>query len=121
MLTTIRVAGVVFGLGAGALAASAVGLGLWLMLAALGASEPLAGLLPAMLVGFAVAGWVAGRMAHTAAGFNGSVSGLALAALVVLIAVLGGSPAPPLQTVLLAVIGILTGRIGGVLAARRQS
>lgn len=113
--------GVMLGLGAGALAATAVGLGLWFLFAALDLADPLAGLLPAIFIGFLVAGVVAGWMARTSAGFNGAVAGFGLAALVVVIAVLGGSPAPPLQTLLIAVLGILTGRIGGVIGGRRRT
>lgn len=121
MLAAVRVVAVLLGLGAGALTSTVLGIVAWLALAMAGFAEPLAGLAPAILVGFGVGGYVAGRLAVASHRFNGSLAGLALAALVVVIAVLGGSPAPPLQVLLLAGLGILIGGLGGSLGKQRKS
>lgn len=112
--------GVLVGLAAGALAATILGLFLWPVLALLGVDRaPLAGLTLGVLGGLVSAGFVAGRMALTAPRFNGSVAGLGLAGLVVVVARLGGSPAPTGQVLWLALIAVALGGVGGVVGGRR--
>jgi hypothetical protein len=122
MLATLRIPAVLLGIGAGALAATVVAL---LVEAAvqvtIEAVQPGSGLVPGVVAGFAIGGYVAGRSAIIAHRFHGSVTGLALAGLVVLIARLGGSPAGIGPVLFLAILGIVIGGLGGMFAGRRHS
>lgn len=121
MLAALRLPAVLMGVGSGALAATIIsllaGLGFQLAGAEGGAR---AGLVPGMLAGFLVGGFVAGRLAIHSHRFHGSVAGLGLTAVVVFIARGGGSEATLGQILLLAVVGILTGGLAGVLGGRRR-
>lgn len=107
------------------LAAGALASGLFFALLALIArafdSVALAGLALtlAVLVGMAVAGAVAGRLATVNGRFHGSVTALILAAVVVLVARLGGSPSPVGAVLLLAVAAIVIGGFAGTVAFSR--
>ncbi|MDP3984544.1 MAG: hypothetical protein Q8Q52_06030 [Acidimicrobiia bacterium] len=70
-------------------------------------------LVTSLLVGLAGGGWIAGRMAPINGRFHGSLTGLGLALVVVVIARLGGSPAPTSQVLILAVLAIALGGVGG--------
>jgi hypothetical protein len=119
VLAAVRWGAVVIGVGAGALATTLLALGFWGVLEIVGVEEPaLAGLTAALLVGFAVAGYAAGRLTAVFARFHGSLAGFGLAGLTVVIARLGGSPAPTTQVLLLAGLGVLLGGAGGVVAGR---
>lgn len=113
---------VLLGVGIGALSATVLSLLLWLLLAAVRVDDaPLIGLTIAVLAGLAVAGYAAGRMAIVSHRFHGSVAGLLLAALVLVIARLGGSPAPTGQVLWLAVLAVVLGGVGGTVAGRRTT
>lgn len=121
MLAAVRWGAVVIGAGAGALCATLGALVLWGALAILGVEEaPLAGLTGALVVGLGVAGYTAGSLTAIFHRFHGSLAGLGLAGLTVVVARLGGSPAPTTQVLVLAGLGILLGGVGGVLAGRRR-
>ena len=120
LLATLRIPAVLFGVGAGSLVATVVALVLGLVLGLL--DQPAdAGLVPAIVVGLGLGGWVAGRGARVSHRFHGSVAGLVVVGLVVAVARLGGSPAPTGQVLALAALGIVVGGVGGALGGRRSS
>ena len=120
MLASLRIIAVLTGLGIGALVATLLSLVLWALLAALGFDDAaLAGLTVAILVALGVGGYAAGRMAIVSHRFHGSVTGLVFAALVLVIARLGGSPAPTAQVLWLSLLAVVLGGFGGSLAGRR--
>ncbi|MDX1449258.1 MAG: TIGR04086 family membrane protein [Acidimicrobiia bacterium] len=121
MLASLRVLAILLGLGIGALTVTVLSLVLWFALTAAGFDDAaLAGLTVALLVGLGVGGYAAGRMAVVAHRFHGSVTGLVIAALVLVIARLGGSPAPTAQVLWLALLGVVLGGLGGAVAGNRQ-
>ena len=93
----------------------------WGVLAFIGFEDAaLAGLTAAIILAFGAAGYSAGRLAPHTHRFHGSVTGLGLAGLVLIIATLGGSPAPFGQILLLFAMGIVIGGLSGVLGGRRH-
>ncbi|HVR32218.1 MAG TPA: TIGR04086 family membrane protein [Acidimicrobiia bacterium] len=121
MLASLRVLAILTGLGIGALAATVLSLLFWAILAAIGMDDAaLAGLTTAILIGFGVGGYAAGRIALVAHRFHGSVTGLAIAALVLVITRLGGSPAPTAQVLWLALLAVVFGGLGGAIAGSRK-
>ena len=121
MLGTVRISAVMVGTAGGALVAGAVFL-LGLLIARLvGAEEGPALVLSFSLVaGLTGGGYLARRVAPFNGRFHGSITGLAMAAVVLLISILGGSPAPTSQVVLLAAIAIVVGGFAGWLGGRRR-
>lgn len=118
-MATIKWSAVLLGVGVGVLALAVSSLLLWLSLAALGvAGASGAATTFGTLAGFAVAGWTAGRRAPTSFPFHGAVSALILALAVLVTSILGGSPAPALQVLLLAVFAILLGATAATLSTR---
>lgn len=112
---------VALGSAAGALITTVLSLLFWAVLAGVGVEEaPLAGLAAALVVGFTSAGFAAGRLAPYFHRFHGSLAGFGLSALVVVVAIAGGSPAPTPQVLLAAAFGIVLGGIGGVVGGRRR-
>ena len=121
MLASLRIIAILTGLGIGALVATVLSLLLWAVLAAGGFDDAaLTGLTAAVLVGLAAGGYAAGRMAIVAHRFHGSVTGLVFAALVLVIARFGGSPAPTAQVLWLALLAVVLGGLGGAVAGRRS-
>ena len=115
MLGTISVRAVLAGVGGGTLIAAAVYLIGYLVVA------PATGellLVIALLIGLAGGGWIAGRLAPFNGRFHGSLSGLLIAGVVIVISRLGGSPAPVSQVLLLAAIAIVVGGVAGWVAYR---
>lgn len=122
MLGSVKWMAVIVGVGAGTLAATVTALLGWLVLSALAAGDPEGiGLVSGILLGLAVAGYTAGRMAVISHRFHGSLAGLGLAALWVVVFRLGGSPAPETQILLFALLGIVLGGIGGLLGGRTRA
>jgi putative membrane protein (TIGR04086 family) len=121
MLGTLRLSAVMIGTAGGALVA-AVAFLLGLLVARLiGAEEgPAVVLSVSLLAGLAGGGYLAGRVAPFNGRFHGSITGLAMAAVVLLISLLGGSPAPTSQVALLAAIAIVVGGFSGWLGGRRR-
>jgi putative membrane protein (TIGR04086 family) len=74
----------------------------------------------AVLVGMAVGGAVAGRLARVNGRFHGSVTGLALAGITVVVARLGGSPTPVAAVLLLAAAAIVIGGFAGAWGFARR-
>ena len=122
MIASLRFVAVAVGIGIGSLSATVLALVFWAVLAAVGFTDaPLTALTIAVVLGFALSGYAAGRLAPHTNRFHGAVAGLGLAALVFFIAVLGGSPASFGQILLLLVLGIVLGAIGGIVGGRRRS
>ena len=121
MLGVLRLSAVMIGTAGGALLSSGVFLiGLLAARVAGGEEGPALVLSLSLLAGLAGGGYLAGRVAPYNGRFHGSMTGLVMAALVVAISMLGGSPAPTGQVALLAAIAIVLGGISGWLGGRRR-
>lgn len=121
MLAALNLVAVGLGIGAGGLSATVVGLVLGGMLSVFGVENgPDIGLVVGIVVGLAVAGWVAGRLARHSERFHGAVTGLLLAGLMIVLARLGGSPAPTSSVLWLAVLAAVISGLTGWLAGRRK-
>lgn len=120
MLASLRLPALLAGVGSGTLASALLAVAVGGVLTAAGVPDgAVVALAPSIVVGIGIGGYVAGRFATLSSRFNGSVTGLLVAAVVVGIARLGGSPAPTPEVILLAAIGITAGGVGGQFAARR--
>src|SRR5688500_9676771 len=103
MLGVVRSSAVMVGTAGGALVSSAVFLLGSLVARLVGADEGAAIVLSvSLLAGLAGGGYLAGRVAPFNGRFHGSITGLVMAAVVLIISILGGSPAPTGQVALLA-------------------
>lgn len=121
MLAALNIAAVGLGVGAGGLSATVAAFAISALLSLVGVeSGSDIGLFSGVLVGLAVAGWVSGRMANHSERFHGAVTGLLLAGLVVVLAVLGGSPASTISVLWLALISSVVAGTTGWLAGRRK-
>lgn len=110
------------GVAAGGLAASVLALVTSGLLAIAGvASGPDIGLITGVLAGLAAGGWVAGARSVHSHRFHGMVTGLLLAFIVLVIARLGGSAAPTLTVVWLAVVSVSVAGLAAWLAGRRKT
>ena len=121
MLAALNLVAVGLGIGAGGLSATILALvlgGLLTVAGVQGAAD--IGLVAGIVGGLAVAGWVSGRMARHSERFHGAVTGLLLAGLIMVVARLGGSPAPTLSVIWLAVLAALISGLTGWLAGRRK-
>ena len=122
MLAAVKWGAVALGAGGGALAATVAALLFWPLMEAAGVEgAPLAALTAGVLFGFAVAGYVAGRLAPAFARFHGALAGLGLAALVVATTRMGGSPAPTSSVLVLSSLAIVLGAVTGTVAGRRRT
>lgn len=93
----------------------------WLVLAWTGVTDNLTGpVLVGVISGIIASGYTAGRLGDRSL-YQGGMAGLAVAATVVVISILGGSSGPPLQVAVLVGLGLLGGLSGGALAARRKA
>jgi putative membrane protein (TIGR04086 family) len=121
MLGTLRISAVMIGTAGGALVAAAAFLLGLLVARLIGAEEgPAVVLSVSLLAGLAGGGYLAGRVAPFNGRFHGSITGLAMATVVLFISLLGGSPAPTSQVALLAAIAIVVGGFSGWLGGRRR-
>lgn len=121
VLAALNMVAIGLGVGAGGLTATIVALalgGLFTVLGVEGGAD--IGLVTGIVGGLAVAGWVSGRLARHSERFHGAVTGLLLAGLIIVVARLGGSPAPTGSVVWLAVIAAVTAGLTGWLAGRRK-
>ncbi|HEY7704467.1 MAG TPA: hypothetical protein VID03_06505 [Acidimicrobiia bacterium] len=122
MLGTLRWGTVLAGVGAGGVTATLSGLLVWPLLELLGVEgAPLAAITVGTLVGLGFAGWVAGRLALHSPRFHGSVAALGFAGVVLVVARLGGSPAPLLQVLILCLLAVVVGGAAGTWAGRRKA
>lgn len=122
MLAALNLLAVGLGVGAGGLVATllALALGGGLTLAGVDTGGDI-GLIVGVIGGLAVAGWVSGRMAAHSERFHGSVTGLLLAGVVIVVARVGGSPAPTGTVIWLAVLSAVIGGLTGWLAGRAKT
>jgi len=117
----LNIVAVGLGLGAGGLTATLLALAVAGLLTVVGVDGGAdIGLVTGIVGGLAVAGWVSGRLARHSERFHGAVTGLLLAGLIIVVARLGGSPAPTGSVVWLAVIAAGTAGMTGWLAGRRK-
>lgn len=121
VLAALNFGALALGVAAGGLAASVSGLALSGLLVLVGVeSGPDIGLVVGVLTGLAVGGWVAGLRSVHSHRFHGMVTGLILAFVIMAIARLGGSPAPTLTVIWLAVVAVIVSGLFGWLAGRRR-
>ncbi len=121
MLAALNIHAVLLGLASGGLVASLLGLAVGGGLALLGVeSGPGIGLVVGILAGLISGGWIAGWRARHSFRFHGAITGLGLAFVIVIVARLGGSPAPVTQVLWLAFLSIALGGTAGWLAGRRK-
>lgn len=120
MLAALNLGAVALGVATGALTASLAALLLsgLLTLVGLEAGADI-GLVAGVVVGLAAGGWVAGGRAVHSQRFHGMVTGLLLAFVVIVIARLGGSPAPTWVVIWLALLSVAISGLAGWLAGRR--
>lgn len=122
MLAALNLGALILGVASGGLAASLLGLFVGGALSIAGVEEgPGVGLVIGVVFGLAVGGWVAGARARHSSRFHGALTGLLIAFLVVLVARLGGSPAPTPTVLWMALLSIVVGGISGWLAGRRKA
>ncbi|MGF1617414.1 MAG: hypothetical protein ACFCU2_06340 [Acidimicrobiia bacterium] len=120
MLAALSIQAVVMGVAAGGLSITLVGFLVGGGLALLDVTNgPTIGLLVGLLVGLVVGGWIAGRMALHSHRFHGSVAGLLLGGLLILLASLGEASASIWNVLLLAFASIVGGGVGGLIGGRR--
>ncbi len=121
LLTTLRLGAIALGVATGALVAALATLTLGGALALLGMTNgPGVGLTAGVVAGLFLGGFAAGRLATHSHRFHGAVTGIGLAAVVVVIARLGGSPASTITVLWLALVAVAVGSVGGVLGGRKS-
>ncbi|HEX6148088.1 MAG TPA: hypothetical protein VF083_15030, partial [Acidimicrobiia bacterium] len=121
MLAALNIAAVGLGLGAGGLSATIVALAIGSLLSLIGVENGAdIGLVSGVGFGLAVAGWVSGRLARHSERFHGAVTGLLLAGLIIVVARMGGSPAPTVTVIWLALLAATVAGSTGWLAGRRK-
>lgn len=121
MLATVRWSAVLLGAGAGGLVTVVVALLLFFVFELAGVDQaPLTGLTLGLVTGLGAGGYVGGRLARHSPRFHGMLVGMALAGLVVVIARLGGSPAPTGQVLTLVALALVCAGVGGVVGGRRR-
>ena len=123
MLAALNLAAVGLGVGAGGLSATVAAFAISALLTLIGVDQgPDIGLFAGVIIGLAVAGWVAGRMARHSERFHGAVTGLLLAGLVIVLARLGGSPASTASVLWLALLSaVVSGAAGWWAGVRKQA
>ncbi|HYJ23535.1 MAG TPA: hypothetical protein VE027_00890 [Acidimicrobiia bacterium] len=121
MLAALNIVAIGLGLGAGSLAATILALTLGGLLTVAGVDGGAdIGLVVGVVLGLAVAGWVSGHMARHSERFHGAVTGLLLAGFIVIVARMGGSPAPTMAVLWLALVAAVIAGLTGWLAGRRK-
>ncbi len=120
MLAALNFVAVGLGVGAGGLSATVAAFAFSLLLGPNDGDAPYGGLLVGITIGFAVAGWVAGRMARHSERFHGAVSGLLLAGLYIVVASLGGGVVATGSVLGLALIAVVVSGGAAWLAGRRK-
>ena len=122
MLAALNITAIGLGFGAGGLSATVIALLLSGGLNAVGLESGVSvGLVVGFGLGLAVGGWVAGTMARHSGRFHGAITGLLLAALIMVSARLGGYPADTLLVIWLFVVSAILGGASGWLAGRRKT
>jgi putative membrane protein (TIGR04086 family) len=121
VLGVVRWAAVAAGIASGTLASAVIFL-IALLVARLTHAEAGAAvaLSLSLFAGLIASGYTAGRIAPFNGRFHGSITALGMAAIVIVVSRLSGSPAPTGQILLLALLAIVTGGIAGWLGGRRR-
>ena len=121
MLAALNITAVGLGLGAGGLTATVIAFLTGGILSVAGVEDgPGIGLVIGIGAGLVAGGWVAGAMARHSGRFHGSITGLLLATVIVLVARVGGSPAETLAIVWLYVLAAVISGLAGWMSARRR-
>jgi putative membrane protein (TIGR04086 family) len=118
----VRLGAVGAGVAAGSLLSTLVGLVVWPVLELLdleGAAQTAITL--GVVGGLFGGGFISGRMVTLSYLFHGALTGLGMAALILVVARLGGSPAPTPQVLWLAILAITLGGMGALLGGRRRA
>ncbi|HEU4318961.1 MAG TPA: hypothetical protein VFS66_02630 [Acidimicrobiia bacterium] len=122
MLAALNFGAIAIGVAGGGLAASVVGLLVAGLLSVFGLDTGSdIGLAIGIFCGLAAGGWLAGRRSVHSHRFHGMVTGLILAFLIMVIARLGGSPAPTWTVLWLAVVAVAVSGLFGWLAGRSRA
>ena len=121
MIAALNFGAVILGVAAGGLTASIVSVLLGFLLGLAADWGPDVGLVVGILVGLGVGGWLAGSRSRHSHRFHGSITGLVLAFVVVIIARLGGSPASTGTVLWLALVSMVVGGVSGWLAGHRRA
>jgi putative membrane protein (TIGR04086 family) len=122
VLAALNFGAVALGVGAGGVVASLLSLLAAGLLSIMGLDAgPDVGLVAGIVAGLAAGGWVAGSRAVHSHRFHGMVTGVVLAFVIVVVARLGGSPAPTPSVIWLALLSIAIAGLFGWLAGRRRS
>ena len=121
VLAALNIPALLMGVATGGLVASILGLviGGALTLVETGNGADI-GLVVGVLAGLIAGGWVAGHRAPHSSRFHGSMSGLLLAVVLMVIARFGGSPAGPAVVAWFALLSIVVSGVSGWLAGRRK-
>jgi hypothetical protein len=121
MLAALNVGAVALGLAGGGLVATISSLALGAVLSGLGVPNGAdLGLLLGVVTGFAFGGWVGGRMAVHSHRFHGSVTGLLLGGLIVLLASTGSAAMSIVAILTLSVVAVVVGGLGGWVGGRNR-
>lgn len=121
MLAVLRLRAVLLGLATGTLVAAVLFIiGRLIARFARAEAAPGLSLSVSIIAGLFAAGYAAGRLAPVNGRFHGSITALGIAAIVIVVARLSGSPAPTGQVLLLALMAIVLGGLGGWLGGRRR-
>ncbi len=111
---------VVVGGAAGIAVAALLAIMSWVVFAVTGLTDDLTGpVLIGVLAGLLGGGYTAGRLGDRSL-YQGGMAGLAVAAAVVAISLVGGSPARPWQLIIVFVLGLVLGIAGGAVAVRSR-
>jgi hypothetical protein len=122
MLAALNVGAVALGLAGGGLTATIASLALGATLSGLGVPDGAdLGLLFGVILGFAFGGWLGGRMAVHSHRFHGSVTGLLLGGLIVLLASTGSTTLSVIDILTLALVAVVVGGLGGWLGGRNRA
>jgi putative membrane protein (TIGR04086 family) len=122
MLAALNFAALILGVASGGLAASVLALLMSGVLTLAGVDQGAdIGLVVGVFAGLAVGGWISGARARHSERFHGAVTGLLLAFIIVIIARFGGSPAPTISVLWLALISVVIAGLAGWLAGRQKA
>jgi hypothetical protein len=102
--------------------ATVAGLALWPVFDRFGVDfAPQAAITAGVILGLAAGGYTAGRLTTITNRFHGSLAGIGIAGVVLVVARLGGSPAPAPQVLWLALLGMVVGGAAGIGGGRRRA
>jgi putative membrane protein (TIGR04086 family) len=119
LLAALNIGAAMLGVAAGGLSASlaALLLGAGLTVANVDSGADI-GLVVGIVIGLVVGGWTSGMRAKHSERFHGAITGLLMAFVIMVVAVLGGSPASTLSIIWLALLAIFISGLSGWLAGR---